>query len=324
MRRSLIGVIVGLFGACAAMSAHAQDMTFDIEEAESETPAEGGEGGEGEGMSFSEAEAEGEGTAEGGAEGGMDLGGDIIGELAGGGDEQQGPRERAPRSTETVEEIYAVQQIYALRINRVELSPSFGITVNDQYVSHPSAGVALNYWWTNVLAVGLSFLWYEGLENESDLNFFVARSTRLAVPITEYQLGAHLNFTYVPLYGKFSMFNEYIFQWDAYVVGGVGVLRTRPKPVIDPTVRQFNFDWRVAFNAGIGIRVFITRFLAVFGELRDYAYLERLENLDVGLGESRNDPGTWLDDSPSLTNNVTAHLGFTLFLPFSFDYRLPK
>jgi len=178
--------------------------------------------------------------------------------------------------------------------------------------------------------VGLNFLFYQGLENESDLNFFVRRSTRLAVPITEYQLGAHLNFTYVPLYGKFMMFNEYIFQWDSYIVGGVGLMRTRPVPVVDPEIRQFDFDWRVAFNVGIGLRVFVTRFLAIFAELRDYAYLERLESLEVALGTGdcpgnfRNCPETWLDDSPSLTNNVTAHIGFTLFFPFTFEYTLPK
>jgi outer membrane beta-barrel protein len=286
-------------------------MTFDEEEAEepAETPVEGEET-----------------TGEEGGDGGLDLGGDVIGELAAEGDEASlaRPDDNAPRVTESVEEIYAVQQIYALRNNRVELAPALGFTVNDQYVSHTSAGLGLNYWWTNVLAIGVNFLWYQGLENESDLNFFVRRSTRLAVPITEYQLGANLNFTYVPVYGKFMMFNEYIFQWDAYVVGGVGLMRTRPVPVIDPEIRQFDFDWRVAFNAGIGIRVFVTRWLSIFAELRDYAYLERLESLDVALGDERENEGTWLDDSASLTNNVTAHLGISIFFPFAFEYRLPK
>lgn len=316
MRRALLAwFAVAAFSLCAG-PAFAQDMTFDLEDADAE-PEEG--------------EVEGEGEGEVGAEGGVegDFGGDIIGDLAGGDDDTGGPgamapREGPPRDTETIEEIYAVQQIYALRINRVELSASYAATLNDPYVSHPAASIGLNYWWTNVLAIGLNFLWYQELEAESDLNFFVRRSTRLAVPITEYQLGAHLNFTYVPLYGKFMMFNEYIFQWDAYVVGGVGVMRTRPVPVIDPEIRQFEFDWRVAFNVGIGLRVFVTRFLSVYGELRDYAYLERLENLDVALGPDRQDPSTWLDDSPSLTNNVTAHVGLTLFFPFTFEYRLPK
>ncbi|MCS6798494.1 MAG: outer membrane beta-barrel domain-containing protein [Myxococcota bacterium] len=273
-------------------------------------------------MVFTEEDVE---AAEQGQQQGDTSGGDVIGELTQGGTAATGAAE-APTGpiTETREEIYAVQQIYALRINRVELAPSAGFTVNDPYVSHPAAALGLNYWWTNVLAVGVNFLWYQGLENESDLGFHVRRSTRLAVPITEYQLGAHLNFTYVPLYGKFAMFNEYIFQWDAYVVGGVGMMRTRPVPIVDPQVRRFEFDWRIAFNAGLGLRIFLTRFLAVFAELRDYAYLERLENLEVALGEDRNDPETWLAESPSLTNNVTAHVGITLFVPFRFEYRLPK
>jgi outer membrane beta-barrel protein len=322
MRRSPIAIL--LFTATLAVggSALAQDMSFDLEEGESAEGTEGTAEGGDDGLVMEGDDGSGE---TGGDEGGLDFGdtGDVIGDLAGEGGEV-GERDRAPRSTESVEEIYAVQQIYALRINRVELSPNVGFTMNDPYVSHTSVGLGLNYWWTNVLAIGLNFNWYQGLESESDLNFFVRRSFRLAVPITEYQLGANLNFTYVPLYGKFNMFNEYIFQWDAYVLGGVGIMRTRPVPVVDPEVRQFDFDWRVAFNVAVGFRVFITRWLAVYAELRDYIYLEQLENLDVAVGESRNDPNTWLADGPSLTNNVTAHLGLTIFLPFDFEYRLPK
>src|SRR5687768_6175706 len=290
-----IAAIAGTVGLSSRVAA--QDMEFGLDEAQTEGQGEAGAEGTG--------EAGAEGTGEAGQEG---AGGDVIGDLAAPEQQQQAAQgERAPRRTEAIEEIYAVQQIYALRNGRVEISPSVAFTVNDPYVSHPSGGLGINYWWTNVLAVGINFLWYQGLENESDLNFFVRRSTRLAVPITEYQLGAHLNFTYVPLYGKFAMFNEYIFQWDAYIVGGVGMMRTRPVAVVDPEVRQFDFDWRVAFNVGVGIRVFLTRWLAAFIELRDYAYLERLENLQVGLGANRTDESTWLADSASLTNNVTVH-----------------
>ena len=318
--RTALWAIFAVAGVFSGGQALAQDMTFDLEDAD-QTPAEG-EGTPAEG----EVGAEGEVSAEGEAGADLGLGGDIIGDLAAGGEDQAGsaPRDMAGRSTETVEEVYAVQQIYALRINRVELAPSATFTLNDPYVSHPGIGIALNYWWTNVLAVGINFNWYQGLENESDLNFFVRRSTRLAVPITEYQLGANLNFTYVPLYGKFMMFNEYIFQWDAYIVGGVGLMRTRPVPVVDPEIRQFEFDWRVSFNLGIGIRVFVTRFFAIFGELRDYLYLEKLENLDVALGDQRFNEETWFADAATLTNNVTAQVGFTLFFPFTFEYQLPK
>lgn len=301
----------GLLGFGAG-SAAAQDMSFDLDEAQDPPPDDGsGDTGDTGDM----------GMGDDGSGGDLD----VIGELAapedGAGD---GQREAAPRVSEAAEEVFAVQQIFALRINRVELTPSLAFTINDPYVSRRGFGVGLNYWWTNVLALGFNFLWYQGFESESDLNFFVRRSTRLAVPITEWQMGAHLNFTYVPLYGKFMMFNKWIFQWDAYIIGGVGFQRTRPIAVIDPEIRSFDYGMRIAFNAGIGIRIFLTRWLSFFTEFRNYAYLERLENLTVALGEERNDSGTWFADSPSLTNNLSAQFGISIFFPFTFEYRLPK
>ncbi|MAQ18274.1 MAG: outer membrane beta-barrel domain-containing protein [Sandaracinus sp.] len=304
-------------------------MDFSLDEAETEGEA-GAEAEGGADMSFGEGEAEGEAGAEGeGDVGGGDFGdGDIIGELASGDDGMGGEMEQRERPTETVEEVFAVQQIYALRLNRLELAPSAAFTINDPFVSHPAVSVALNYWFTNVLALGVNFLWYQWgdpTSRESDLNFFVRRATRLGIPITEWQLGAHLNFTYVPFYGKFSVFREFIFQYDAYVVGGVGMMRTRPVPVIDPEFRSFDFQTRVAFNLGIGLRVFLSRFAGIFFEFRDYAYLERFESLDVApTSVDRQDEGSWYSDSTTFTNNMTVQVGFTLFFPFTFEYKLPK
>jgi outer membrane beta-barrel protein len=309
----------GLAAACVALAvlggpgwAAAQaDMDFTQE----------GEG-EGEGGTDMDFTQEGEQPAEG-EEGQPAEGGDVIEGLAEAEadiTEAEGPE----RAEEAREQIFAVQQIYALRINRVEIFPSFAQTLNDPFVSHPAISLGLNYWFTNVLAVGVNFLWYEGLENESGLNFFVRRSTRLAVPVSAYQFGAHLAFTYVPIYGKFAMFNEFIFQWDSYIVGGVGLMRTRPIPVVDPEVRRFDYDIRVAFNLGIGLRVFVSRWFAIFGEVRNYMYLEQLEALDVGLGDARFQEETWTQDTPAFTSNFTVHVGFTIFLPFEFDYRLPR
>lgn len=287
-------------------AAHAQDdMSFSLEETET-TPTE--DDGSADAITADASE------------------GDVIGDLAGGGPtvDTTATRDTPEHVQEAREEIYAVQQIYALRLNRVEISPSYSATLNDPFISHNGVGLGLNYWWTNVLAIGINFIWYEGLETESDINFQVRRSTRLAVPVNQYQLGAHLAFTYVPVYGKFAMFNEFIFQYDLYVLGGVGLMRTRPLPVVDPEVRSFDFDLRVAFNVGIGLRVFLTRWLAIFVEIRDYMYLEQLESLDVALGTRREQASTWSQPSPAFVNNVTAHVGLTFFLPFDFEYHLPR
>lgn len=274
------------------------DMSFDVEDTEE---------GEGEELSTDD---------------------DILGELATPDVEGETGQETGADGDgkkETPEEIYAVQQVYALRLNRLELAPSYSTTLNDPYISHPGLGMALNYWWTNVLAIGANFIWYDGLESESDLNFFSRRSTRVAIPINEYQLGAHANFTYVPLYGKFSAFNKFIFQWDTYLVGGVGVMRTRPISVIDPDIRDFDWGTRLAFNVGFGIRIFLTRWLTMFGEIRDYIFLEKFENAEVAVDPSiREDSSSWLQDGSTVVNNVTAQVGLTFFLPPRFKYKLPK
>ncbi len=303
----------------------AQDMSFDINETESSAPkgkAKGKAAPAKEAKETKEEPAEAEGGGEASAEAG---GGDVLSELSAGKGKKENETDEGglPREKEVAEKIYAVQRMYVLRSGRFELAPSMAFTVNDQYVSHNALAAGLNYWVSNVLAVGVNFLWYQGIESESALNFAVRRSARLAVPVTQYQLGGNLNFTYVPIYGKFEMFNDSIFQWDTYLVGGVGVLRTRPVAVIDPAVRTFDFDWRVAFNVGVGIRVFLTKWLTVFGELRDYIYMEKLESLTVSLAQ-RGEPTTWIDANSTVTNNVMMHVGFTMFFPFTFEYRYPK
>lgn len=229
---------------------------------------------------------------------------------------------------ENVEEIYAIQRVYALRRHRAEISPNVTINVNDPYQSRLGVGLGLNYWFTNVLAIGANAIWYDfgsGGAEESDTAFFTRRSTRLGIPLTEWQTGAWLNFTYVPIYGKFAAFNRFIFEWDAYLVGGVGMMRTRPIPVFDPSVRDFDWGTRVSFNAGLGLRVFLSRWLTLNVEFRDYIFLERYENTRIPVDTvQRQDPDNWLASGSSVTHNASISVGLTFFIPPSFDYQQPK
>ena len=233
-------------------------------------------------------------------------------------------------------QMYAVQQIYALRRGRFEVQPYWSFTLNDQFVSHPGPGVALNYYFNNVMAVGLNFNWYQGLNSDSDFNAATRRAVRVGVPLNEYQWSAAANFTYVPMYGKFAGFGDFIFHWDVYVVGGLGAISTRPIVVFDPRYRNFSFGVKPALNVGIGARIFFNRWFAAVIELRDYLYIEELENLEnydvmaegsqenkAAASEWRKNSDNWTDRKP-LTNNVQAQVGISIFLPFSWEYRLPK
>ncbi len=68
--------------------------------------------------------------------------------------------------------------------------------------------------------------------------------------------------------------------------------------------------------------------------MRDYIFPDKLEALNTTVG-AESDSKTWYDDGkgggtsyangkPRLTHGVQAQLGISFFLPFSFEYRLPK
>ena len=229
------------------------------------------------------------------------------------------------------ERMYAVQQIYARRYHWFEVNPYFGLTMNDQFVGHPGPGLALNFYITNVLAVGVNGNFYQGLNSVSGFNLQTSRAARVGEPITEYQWNANANVTYVPAYGKFAGFGDFIFHYDFFVLGGVGAISTRPVAVIDPDNRTFTFKPKVDIHVGGGLRIFFNRWLALTLEVSDYIYFEKLENPTIKDGTDprtgklyAQDPTTWLADGSFITNNVQAQVGLSIFLPFTWEYRLPK
>ena len=64
-------------------------------------------------------------------------------------------------------------------------------------------------------------------------------------------------------------------------------------------------------------------------------YFEKIENInvapgrrtlprDAGYANSPLNPATWYDPNTHFTNDVQLQVGLSLFLPTSFEYRLPK
>jgi len=254
--------------------------------------------------------------------------GDLIEELAADDETAEDrPVEPEPQREEFAEEIYAVQQIYALRLKRIELAPSAAFTLNDPYLKHYGLGLAMNYWFTNVLALGFNGIWYDWggdpLASGTDLVFRIQRQFELAVPINAWQFGLWANFTYVPFYGKFKV-RKKIFQWDAYIIGGVGLMRTKPIPRFDQLgIRSFSWQTNVAFNVGAGLRIFMTRYLTFFTEFRAYMWPDQFENDETLDPPQLTDPSYWLQSGSTFVANTSIQVGLTFFFPKR-EYRLPK
>ncbi|MBN2529520.1 MAG: outer membrane beta-barrel domain-containing protein [Deltaproteobacteria bacterium] len=344
---SLLLITILLFPVAAFAQ---DDMTFGEEEVDSGAGANvGGDAaaGAGDDMSFDE------GDVSTGEDAPMDMGGDAVGDAAAGdvgaagdglldlndlsldGGADVGVGKPTTKEGEKVSDgnltvlerhpIWAIQQVYALRKGRFDFQPSLGVSLNDPFVQHQSVNLGLSYYITEVLSVGVSFNWYRFLNKETDVNYSIKRATHQTVPINEYFWGGQLNMTYVPMYGKFALLNNWILHWDVWFVGGGGFIFTKPYSVIDVDYRTFEWEIKIAFNVGIGGRMYLTRFLAVFVELRDYIFPEKLEELKTLPDPARRaDESNWISDEVKLTNNVMLQAGISVFLPPSFDFKLPK
>jgi outer membrane beta-barrel protein len=194
------------------------------------------------------------------------------------------------------EQIRVYQQKPFMRKLRFELAPMFSASFNDTLTHHISVGAVANFHVTDWLFIGGSYQKFFQTESavfdevQDSFGVFPERKFR------DWYAGGHIG--YVPLYGKFILFDAAIVNYDAYLIAGAGVTRTYTIGV--------EGENRVTGNIGIGTRLFITQWLTWNFEVRDYIYSEEFKAGD------------------SLVNNVTFHTGLSFFFPFKYNYRYAK
>jgi len=108
------------------------------------------------------------------------------------------------------------------------------------------------------------------------------------------ELFAHLDFYWIPIYGKVSLFDQHILHFEFYGTGGVGVAST------------LDDDTEPAFNFGIGQRLFLNDWFALRFEARDHLYVttqtvDAVERSDV-------------------QSILLLYMGASFFIPPSFEY----
>jgi len=104
---------------------------------------------------------------------------------------------------------------------------------------------------------------------------------------------------WAPLYGKFSLFAESFIHFDIYALGGVDLVRYAGPAA---TGVGSSTETTVGGNAGVGMRIFLNRWLTLRTELRDLVYRENVNPL----------PAT------QLRQQILFELGFSMFIPSVF------
>ena len=200
-----------------------------------------------------------------------------------------------------------------LKQRRLEILPQWGITMNDNIIRHYQFSGQLNFFLTDVLAVGLEGQYYiKDLREPYDL---VARQARRLPTVNKYNYGAALNFHYVPIYGKFAILDEHIIHWETFFTAGVGFTQSEVIPR-DPAFQPFT-NFLITPNVGASMRFFVTKFITVNAGIRDYVFVDKFEA--VGRTEINGDAAKNNADS-SLINNVVFQAGLSFWFPTSFEY----
>ena len=156
-----------------------------------------------------------------------------------------------------------------LKTGRLELLPTWGITMNDNIIQHLQFTGQINYFLTDVLAVGVEGQYYvKNLREPFDL---VARQARRLPTVNKYNYGAALNFHYVPIYGKFAILDDSIIHWETFFTAGVGFTQSEVLPR-DPALQPFK-NFLITPNVGASMRFFVTKFITVNVGIRDYIFV---------------------------------------------------
>lgn len=130
----------------------------------------------------------------------------------------------------------AVRHMRLYRVNRFNVMPSIGYTLQDEFARSLFVGLEANYHFLDWLGVGI---WggYNVAQIDTDLtsqvqNFAqVTDRNRLSVPsaanfsrqIGRIQWGVSAHLIFVPLRGKLSLFQSVFVDTDLYVIAGVAI-----------------------------------------------------------------------------------------------------
>lgn len=194
-----------------------------------------------------------------------------------------------------MDRIKAVPRKPLLKKGRFELTPMASLSLNDAYYQHYALGGTAIFYPHDAfgIGVGVDYLYQHTRRDAID----DVRNALTSVPAV-YELPkmfAHVDMYWIPLYGKFSLFNSVIIPFDFYASAGAGA-----------ATAFSNNRWFPEVNAAIGTRMAMNEWLALRIEVRDHIFVDTQEVNTVPRSD--------------IQNYVMAQIGLSFFIPPTFEY----
>lgn len=216
-------------------------------------------------------------------------------------DDEDGTEEVSDATTDADEKgleqlrdaIRVIQQRPVLRRMRLELQVQTGLGLADVMFRNQLVSGNLRFHVAEDWSIAASYIHY--FSRTTSLHDTVANDYELFPEKSLHQWFAGGDVSWSPIYGKFNFFGKGIVQFDISLIVGAGV-----------TVTSRSTDLKPTGVLGLGLRIFLTRWLAFTSEFRDHIFVE-----DFNAGNE-------------LVNHVIYQGGFSIFFPFKNKYRFAR
>jgi len=199
------------------------------------------------------------------------------------------PLTPAERDVTLDDRVKSVQRKVYLKKGRFELAPLVTVSVNDPYYSKVGAAVRGAWYLADTLAISARVSAMQVLP--SDDVRIAKRTFQSRIFYSVPQWSAMGDVEWSPLYGKVAFLND-ILHFDAYVLGGMGVVNTVMSSVD-------NRGPSLAADLGVGVRFVARDFLAVNVALINTSYVDQPLNTSKGATQ----------------NIMTVNAGISVFFP---------
>jgi outer membrane beta-barrel protein len=199
------------------------------------------------------------------------------------------PAELKKAEEEENQRVWVSQRRVFLKTDRFEISPLFGLNINDPLITFLNVGGDINYYLNEQVGIGIRGI--KTISGETSKFDEVVETYGVFPKISRPLWSASLNFQYIPIYGKFSFFNTWIFPWEFYTRAGVGWIQTF-------------IDGHVLINGGVGQRFFMNRWVTFNLDL-DYQLFQE----------------TFGPDEQVFLQNVIFGFSLSIYFPLDFEYR---
>jgi outer membrane beta-barrel protein len=186
--------------------------------------------------------------------------------------------------------VKSVQRKVYLKAGRFELAPFISVSVNDPFYTKWGESLRASYYLSDTLGIGIRGSRYDVLRTDDAR--VAKRTFQSRIFYSNPQWSALADVEWSPIYGKATIFNS-IIHFDAYLLGGVGVVRTE-------TSALAGHGPNPAVDLGAGVRFMVLDYLAVSGTLINTTYVDQPAGTTQGTTQ----------------NVMTLNTGISIFFPF--------